>query len=119
MTLQKSIFALLLATAVSLHAQTTYKHLHADYFDDISTRRINLGQTDEPHRAGRTGFCTTQMKLQLSYLVEVSPELSPGSGTSAGVTQTRTATGAVETWQATCAQQTARRFFFRINFQIP
>jgi autotransporter-associated beta strand protein len=45
-------------------AQATYEQRHDSYFDDISTRKINTGQTDGPHRAGRTGFWTTQGKLQ-------------------------------------------------------
>lgn len=45
-------------------AQTTYEQRHDSYYDDISGRKINLGQTDGPHRAGRTGFWTTQGRLQ-------------------------------------------------------
>ncbi len=57
--------AWLLALSPSpLLAQTTYEQRHEDYYDDISTRSINLGQTDGPHRAGRTGFWTTQGRLQ-------------------------------------------------------
>jgi hypothetical protein len=57
--------AALLASGISpLAAQSTYEQRHDAYFDDISTRRINTGQTDGPHRAGRTGFWTTQGKLQ-------------------------------------------------------
>lgn len=57
--------AALLACGLSpLFAQSTYEQRHDAYFDDISTRRINTGQTDGPHRAGRTGFWTTQGKLQ-------------------------------------------------------
>ncbi len=47
-----------------LTAQSTYEQRHDAYFDDISGRRINTGQRDGPHRAGRTGFWTTQGKLQ-------------------------------------------------------
>lgn len=57
--------AWLLALSPSpLLAQTTYEQRHEDYYDDISTRKINTGQTDGPHRAGRTGFWTTQGRLQ-------------------------------------------------------
>jgi hypothetical protein len=53
-----------LTASASLLAQTTYEARHDAYFDDLSTRGINLGQVDGPHRAGRTGFWTTQGKLQ-------------------------------------------------------
>lgn len=42
----------------------TYEQRHDILFDDLSARGINLGQKDGPHRAGRTGFWTTQGKLQ-------------------------------------------------------
>jgi len=45
-------------------AQATYEARHEAFYDDISGRKINLGQTDGPHRAGRTGFWTTQGRLQ-------------------------------------------------------
>lgn len=45
-------------------SQSTYEQRHDAYYDDISGRKINTGQTDGPHRAGRTGFWTTQGKLQ-------------------------------------------------------
>jgi len=44
--------------------QSTYEQRHEAFYDDISGRKINLGQTDGPHRAGRTGFWTTQGRLQ-------------------------------------------------------
>ena len=50
--------------SVALHAQSTYEQRHEAYYDDIANRKINLGQTDGPHRAGRTGFWTTQGRLQ-------------------------------------------------------
>ena len=48
----------------ALHAQSTYEQGHEAFYDDIANRKINLGQTDGPHRAGRTGFWTTQGRLQ-------------------------------------------------------
>ena len=53
-----------LLLALTTHAQTTYEARHEAFYDDISGRKINLGQTDGPHRAGRTGFWTTQGRLQ-------------------------------------------------------
>lgn len=50
--------------SVAVRAQSTYEQRHQDYYDDIANRKINLGQTDGPHRAGRTGFWTTQGRLQ-------------------------------------------------------
>jgi autotransporter-associated beta strand protein len=44
--------------------QSTYEQRHEAFYNDISGRKINLGQTDGPHRAGRTGFWTTQGRLQ-------------------------------------------------------
>lgn len=47
-----------------LRAQSTYEQRHEAFYDDIASRKINLGQTDGPHRVGRTGFWTTQGRLQ-------------------------------------------------------
>jgi autotransporter-associated beta strand protein len=55
---------LLVGFSFPLVAQSTYEQRHDAYFDDISGRKINTGQRDGPHRAGRTGFWTTQGKLQ-------------------------------------------------------
>lgn len=56
--------AVLLGLALTAHAQTTYEARHEAFYDDVANRKINLGQTDGPHRAGRTGFWTTQGRLQ-------------------------------------------------------
>jgi hypothetical protein len=48
-------FAFAFALAGNALAQTTYEQRHADYFDDISTRGINTGQKDGPHRSH---FCS-------------------------------------------------------------
>jgi len=58
------IFAVFLSASGIVHSQSTYEERHDAYYDDISTRGINLTQTYGPHRAGRTGFWTTQGKLQ-------------------------------------------------------
>ena len=55
---------LLAAQTAGLFGQETYEQRHTAYYDDLSTRGINTGQTSGPHRAGRTGFWTTQGKLQ-------------------------------------------------------
>lgn len=60
----RSALLLLACGASQLAAQSTYEQRHDAYFDDISGRKINTGQRDGPHRAGRTGFWTTQGKLQ-------------------------------------------------------
>lgn len=58
-------FALLLAVPVSaLFAQETYEERHDTLYDSLASRKINTGQRDGPHRAGRTGFWTTQGRLQ-------------------------------------------------------
>lgn len=44
--------------------QSTYEARHDEYYDYLSERKINLGQIEGPHRAGRTGFWTTQGRLQ-------------------------------------------------------
>ncbi len=58
------ILALAIILPHSVLAQSTYEQRHAAFYDDIASRKINLGQTDGPHRAGRTGFWTTQGRLQ-------------------------------------------------------
>ena len=45
-------FSVLVFATIS-HAQTTCEARHDAFYDDISGRKINLGQTDGPHRAGR------------------------------------------------------------------
>ncbi len=56
--------ALLLVFAGQAQAQPTYAEREDYLFDSLSWRKVNVGQTDGPHRAGRTGFWTTQGRLQ-------------------------------------------------------
>jgi autotransporter-associated beta strand protein len=44
-------------------AQTDYASRSNLLFNSLSTRKVNTGQHDGPHRAGRTGFWTTQGRL--------------------------------------------------------
>jgi autotransporter-associated beta strand protein len=86
---------LLVASPSPLAAQSTYEQRHDAYFDDISTRGINLTQTSGPHRAGRTGFWTTQGKLQrgnessgvwsqLSYVIANADGSADAGGANGG-----------------------------------
>lgn len=53
----------LLACGVEVRAQTNYALREDALLDSLSTRKVNTGQHDGPHRAGRTGFWTTQGRL--------------------------------------------------------
>lgn len=55
--------SLLLAHPGALPAQSTYALREDLLLDSLSTRKVNTGQHDGPHRAGRTGFWTTQGRL--------------------------------------------------------
>jgi autotransporter-associated beta strand protein len=56
-------FVALLLAAGSAGAQTDYSSRSNLLFNSLSTRKVNTGQHDGPHRAGRTGFWTTQGRL--------------------------------------------------------
>ena len=43
--------------------QDTLEYRTDMLLDSLSTRKVNVGQTDGPHRAGRTGFWTTEGRL--------------------------------------------------------
>jgi hypothetical protein len=55
------------------------------------------------------------LRPDLTYAVEISPTLAAGSWTTVGVTHQRTATGDIETWQATAAPDPSGRLFFRLK----
>lgn len=55
----------------------------------------------------------------VTYAVEVSPSLTSGTWTTAGVTHTRIATGAMETWQGSFSPGTAAKTFFRLKLTMP
>ncbi len=57
------LITLLLHGAEQVNAQATYAEREDKLLDDLSTRKVNTGQHDGPHRAGRTGFWTTQGRL--------------------------------------------------------
>ena len=59
------------------------------------------------------------LRSDLTYAVEVSPDLSPGSWTSDGVTHERIATGDMETWQATHAPAPGGKLLFRLKVTTP
>lgn len=59
------------------------------------------------------------LRSDLTYAVEVSPDLSPGSWTSDGVTHERIATGDPETWQATHAPAPGGKLLFRLKVATP
>ncbi len=55
----------------------------------------------------------------VSYAVEVSPDLTPGSWTTTGVTHTRTATGDPESWQGSYTPGATPKTFFRLKLTQP
>lgn len=68
MKLTKRLFSLasiagLMCVEHLAQAQADYNSRSNVLFNSLSTRKVNTGQHDGPHRAGRTGFWTTQGRL--------------------------------------------------------
>ena len=55
----------------------------------------------------------------ITYAVEVSPDLTPGSWTTTGVTHTRIVAGDPETWQGSFTPGSAAQTFFRVKISPP
>ena len=55
---------LLIGSFSALNAQDTLQERTDLLLDSLSTRKVNTGQHDGPHRAGRTGFWTTEGRLE-------------------------------------------------------
>lgn len=74
------------------------------------------GITLLPDPAGWTfTYYRPALRSDLTYAVEVSPALTPGSWTSEGVTHERIATGDMETWQARHAPAPGGKLLFRLK----
>src|SRR5512137_2930054 len=58
-----ALAAVLFAAIAPLRAQDTLQERTDLLLDSLSTRGVNTGQHDGPHRAGRTGFWTTEGRL--------------------------------------------------------
>ena len=56
----------------------------------------------------------------ITYIVEISPDLTNGAWTTSGVSHSRVATGDPETWQGSYTPSVAEhRVFFRLNVRQP
>ncbi len=58
-------------------------------------------------------------RVDISYTVEISPDLQSASWTSSGVTHQRLTTGDPETWQATSASSPTGKLFWRLKVSQP
>jgi len=70
--------------AVPVLAWETFDQRTDRLLDSLSTRGVNVGQVDGPHRAARTGFWTTEGRLTRGITLKHSHKASPFINTLSG-----------------------------------